>query len=87
MLQMLECFKSTGMSIQEMKQFSKWVQQGDDSLEQRYEMFLERRKTVIFKLPLNFIDRLKMRYIRCRKHFRIAAVNSDKQHIKQHRKP
>ncbi|MGN1328507.1 MAG: MerR family transcriptional regulator [Eubacterium sp.] len=46
MLQILECLKSTGMSIQEMKQFSKWAQEGDDSLEQRYEMFLERKKAV-----------------------------------------
>ncbi|MGN1406377.1 MAG: MerR family transcriptional regulator [Erysipelotrichaceae bacterium] len=46
MLQVLECLKSTGMSIDEMKQFSKWVQEGDDSLKQRYEMFLERKKAV-----------------------------------------
>lgn len=50
MLQVLECLKSTGMSIQEMKQFSKWIQQGDDSLEQRYEMFLKRRETVIAQM-------------------------------------
>lgn len=46
MLQILECLKSTGMSIQEMKQFSKWVQEGDASLQQRYDMFLGRKKAV-----------------------------------------
>lgn len=46
MLQILECLKSTGMSIQEMKQFSKWLQEGDASLQQRYDMFLGRKKAV-----------------------------------------
>ena len=46
MLQLLECLKSTGMSIREMKQFAKWAQEGDASLQKRYDMFLERRKAV-----------------------------------------
>lgn len=46
MLQVLECLKSTGMSIQDMKQFAKWTQEGDASLQQRYAMFLDRKKEV-----------------------------------------
>lgn len=46
MLQVLDCLKNTGMSIKDIKQFSKWVQEGDSSLQQRYEMFLERKKEV-----------------------------------------
>lgn len=46
MLQVLECLKSTGMSIREMKQFAAWVSAGDDSLQQRYEMFLKRKAAV-----------------------------------------
>lgn len=34
------------MSIKDIQQFSKWVLMGDDSLQERYEMFLERKKAV-----------------------------------------
>lgn len=46
MLNMIECLKRTGMPIKEIKQFCQWVQQGDASLQQRYDMFQERRKVV-----------------------------------------
>lgn len=46
MLQVIECFKSTGMSIKEIKQFIEWVKIGDNSLQQRYELFLERKRVV-----------------------------------------
>lgn len=42
----IECLKSTGMPIKEIKQFTCWLQQGDASLKQRYQMFLERKKAV-----------------------------------------
>lgn len=46
MLEIIECLKHTGMSIKDIKSFSNWVKDGDYSLEQRYEMFLERKKVV-----------------------------------------
>lgn len=46
MLRVIECLKKTGMSIKDIRQFSKWAQMGDDSLQERYEMFLERKRTV-----------------------------------------
>lgn len=46
MLNMIECLKRTGMPINEIKQFCQWVQQGDASLQQRYDMFQERRMAV-----------------------------------------
>ncbi|CUP87828.1 MerR family transcriptional regulator [Clostridium baratii] len=46
MLEIIECLKHTGMSIKDIKAFSNWVKDGDYSLEQRYEMFLERKKIV-----------------------------------------
>ena len=45
-LRLIECLKSTGMSIKDIRQFTEWAQQGDASLQQRYEMFLERRRVV-----------------------------------------
>ena len=46
LLNMIECLKLTGMPIKEIKQFALWLQQGDHSLQERYQMFLERRKAV-----------------------------------------
>ena len=46
MLRTIDCLKKTGMPLKEIRQFISWVQQGDASLTQRYEMFLERKKVV-----------------------------------------
>lgn len=46
MLRVIECLKKSGMPIKDIRQFSKWVQMGDDSLQERYEMFLERKRIV-----------------------------------------
>ncbi|MDO4854161.1 MAG: MerR family transcriptional regulator [Coriobacteriia bacterium] len=46
MLRVIECLKRSGMSIKEIRRFTEWVQMGDDSLQERYGMFLERKKTV-----------------------------------------
>lgn len=46
MLKVIECFKSTGMSIKDIKQFIEWVKLGDDSLQERYNLFVERKKVV-----------------------------------------
>ena len=46
MLKTIDCLKKTGMPIKEIREFVNWVQRGDDSLKQRYEMFLERKKAV-----------------------------------------
>ena len=61
LLNMIECLKQTGMPIKEIKQFTLWLQHGDNSLQERYQMFLERRKAVeqqIAKLQqtLNVVD-------------------------------
>lgn len=45
-LRIINCLKKTGMHIKEIRQFSDWLEQGDASLQQRYEMFLERRRVV-----------------------------------------
>jgi DNA-binding transcriptional MerR regulator len=45
-LHIIECLKLTGMPIKEIKRFIDWCSQGDASLEQRYNMFLERKAAV-----------------------------------------
>ena len=46
MLSMIECLKRTNMPIKDIQQFIAWVQEGDASLQQRYDMFVERRQSV-----------------------------------------
>ncbi|WP_159882466.1 MerR family transcriptional regulator [Paenibacillus puerhi] len=45
-LKIIECLKSTGMPIKGIKNFIDWCSEGDSTLQQRYDMFLERKATV-----------------------------------------
>ncbi|WP_042357700.1 MerR family transcriptional regulator [Bacillus rubiinfantis] len=45
-LKVIECLKSTGMPIKEIKKFIDWCSDGDSTLQQRYDMFLERKAAV-----------------------------------------
>ena len=39
----LECLKNTGMSLKDIRTFFAWCDQGDSTLQQRYQMFVERK--------------------------------------------
>ncbi|MDY8095022.1 MerR family transcriptional regulator [Paenibacillus polymyxa] len=45
-LKIIECLKSTGMPIKEIKNFIDWCSGGDSTLQHRYDMFMERKATV-----------------------------------------
>jgi DNA-binding transcriptional MerR regulator len=45
-LGIINCLKATGMPIKEIKIFMDWCVQGDSTLKERYNMFLERKSTV-----------------------------------------
>jgi len=45
-LKIIECLKSTGMPIKEIKNFIDWCSEGDSTLQQRYDMFMERKASV-----------------------------------------
>lgn len=45
-LGIIECLKKTGMSLAEIKQYLDWNAMGDKTIQQRYEMFLQRRVVV-----------------------------------------
>ena len=47
MLRIIECFKNTGMSISEMQQYVEMVKRGDESLEERYQLFVRRKEIVL----------------------------------------
>ncbi len=46
MLELIECFKNTGMPIKDIKVFSDWIILGDETLQQRYNLFAERKVIV-----------------------------------------
>lgn len=45
-LKIIECLKSTGMPIKEIKEFIDWCSDGDSTLQKRYDMFMERKASV-----------------------------------------
>lgn len=62
MLRIIECFKNTGMSISEMQQYVEMVKRGDESLEERYQLFVRRKEIVLEEMrqlekQLETIDR------------------------------
>lgn len=45
-LELIECLKATGMPIKDIKRFVDWCYAGDDTMENRREMFHERKRIV-----------------------------------------
>lgn len=45
-IKMIECLKSTGLSIKEIKQYMDWHEEGDTTLQKRRDMFYERLEVV-----------------------------------------
>ena len=45
-LKIVECLKATGMSIKDIRKFIDLCAEGDNSLQERYELFLDRKKAI-----------------------------------------
>ncbi|QOS79052.1 MerR family transcriptional regulator [Paenibacillus sp. JNUCC31] len=45
-LKIIQCLKSTGMPIKDIKDFIEWCSEGDSTLQERYNMFTERKASV-----------------------------------------
>ena len=43
-LKMIECLKNTGMLLKDIKQFFEWCEEGDSSIDRRYELFLQQKE-------------------------------------------
>ena len=39
-LKMIECLKTTGMQLKDIKSFFVWCEEGDSTIEKRYDLFL-----------------------------------------------
>lgn len=65
-LGVIECLKNTGMSLRDIKIFMQWCAQGDKTIKNRHDMFLQRRHAVEqqlseIKKTLKIID-FKIKY-------------------------
>lgn len=85
MLRVIECLKKTGMPIKDIRQFSEWIQMGDASLKERYEMFLERKRIVETQIAelqetLDFINH------KCRYYKTAIEAGTESIHFKTHDK-
>lgn len=79
MLRIIECLKKTGMSIKDIKQFSSWVLQGDQTLQQRYELFLARRQ-IVEKQLAELQETLKLIDYKCWYYETALAAGTEKIH-------
>lgn len=43
-LKMIECLKTTGMQLKDIKLFFQWCEEGDSTIEKRYNLFLEQKE-------------------------------------------
>ena len=79
LLRMIECLKRTGMPIKDIRQFTVWVQQGDASLQARYDMFVERRKAVEKQIE-ELQETLKIIDYKCRYYQTALEAGTEKIH-------
>ena len=49
-LEIIGCLKASGMPIKEIKAFVDWHVVGDSTLQERHDLFLERKKTVLAQI-------------------------------------
>lgn len=43
-LKMIECLKNTGMPLKDIKQFFEWCEEGDSTIDKRYELFMYQKE-------------------------------------------
>ena len=43
-LKMIECLKNTGMQLKDIKKFFEWCEEGDATINQRYELFIQQKE-------------------------------------------
>lgn len=79
MLRIIECLKCTGMSIKDIRQYAMWAQMGDSTLEQRYNLFLERREAVMAQIK-ELEDQLKVIDYKCKYYEEAIAAGTEDIH-------
>lgn len=63
-LEVVECLKSSGLSIKDIKQFLQWCEEGNASLEKRRELFYKQREEML-EYMAKLQDTLNMLEYKC----------------------
>ncbi len=69
-LKMIECLKTTGMPLKDIKTFFTWCEIGDETIDQRYNLFMEQKKKAEEQIQLLEKALVKINY-KC-EYYRIA---------------
>ena len=69
-LKMIECLKTTGMPIKDIKLFFEWCEEGDSTIDKRYQLFIQQKERTEQQIALlqNALDRINYK---C-EYYRIA---------------
>lgn len=77
-LKMIECLKSTGMPLKDIKQFFEWCEEGDSTIDQRYNLFIHQKEKTEKQIALlqDALDRInyKCEFYRISKENRTTNV-------------
>lgn len=74
-LNTMNCLKSTGMPLKDIKQYIEWCSEGESTAQKRYELFLERKKFV--EDQIDFLKNL-LKTINYKCDFYVKAINEGK---------
>ncbi|MCQ2092500.1 MAG: MerR family transcriptional regulator [Fibrobacter sp.] len=82
-LSMIECLKDSGLQIKEIRQYIEWFRQGDSTLQQRLDLFANRRKVLEAEMArmqvvMNKITFKETLYTTALKLGSLAAADEDK---------
>ncbi|WP_026889765.1 MerR family transcriptional regulator [Clostridium beijerinckii] len=72
-LKMIECLKNTGMPLKDIKQFFEWCEEGDPTIDKRYELFMYQKEKTEKQISL-LQDALKRISYKC-EFYRISKEN------------
>lgn len=72
-LKMIECLKTIGMQLKDIKTFFKWCEEGDSTIDKRYNFFLEQKERTEQQILLLQKSLTHINY-KC-EYYRIAKEN------------
>lgn len=73
-LNMIECLKSTGMALKDIKLFFEWCEDGDSTIDKRYDLFITQKEKTEKQIEV-LQNALKRINYKC-EYYRIAKENN-----------
>lgn len=86
-LGIITCLKETGLPVKQIKQFIDWCLEGDDALAQRYNVFVEQKKSIEAQMAVlqKHLDKVnyKIWYYKTALEAGTTAVHKKERYIKE----